>query len=125
AELEKKPGGLAVLGHVGDARGDGIRRTARRKGFSLELNRSRLPAIRAEDHSGQFGSSRADQAGESDNLPGVHLEVDALHAFSVAHTAAPEHGTPSRGRGLLPVKFQKGTSHHPPDDEVAIESVAT
>ena len=73
-ELHREPVALAVLGEVADSGRDRLTRGAQLKGLAVQLDAAFGDRIGSEHGAGELSASRADQASESDDLAGAHVE---------------------------------------------------
>ncbi|GEL25655.1 hypothetical protein PSU4_46090 [Pseudonocardia sulfidoxydans NBRC 16205] len=92
----------AAMASDGDARGE-LR--------AAQPERAALDRVRAEDHPEQLGTTRAEQAGDPDDLALAHMQVDAAER-TTGHAAQLEHRLAGDGRRRLRVDGLDGS----PDD---------
>ena len=64
----------SVFGQVADSGGGRLARRTQRQLLAVELDPALADRIGGEHRAGEFGPACADQAGEPEDLAGVHLE---------------------------------------------------
>src|SRR5690606_36556454 len=73
---------LAVLGHEEDNSLYGVRGARKTHGLAVEDDLAAFRPIHAEQGARKFGSARADEAGEAENLAAMQLEVHFLERMA-------------------------------------------
>ena len=92
---------LPFLRHEADARGNGGARAAFGELLTVQRDRSRCRLVRAGDQPQQFGSSRADQSGDAENLAAAEFEARVYDLCPRGQIAHRQDGLGGRGGAVV------------------------